>query len=152
MKRLAALSLIMLFVFSSTGCRRGLRLWGLRGTPCRAGAPGPMMQPGMMQPGMMQPGMMQPGMMQPNGPMATPSPAPVCCPPVDVCSPPVDCGCAVSSGYGAAVADGREVTVADTGYDIQPGEWLAPSSSTGTAAAPSASTPPASLPPSLPSR
>ena len=34
MKRFAFLTIALIVIASTTGCRRGLRLWGLRGAPC----------------------------------------------------------------------------------------------------------------------
>lgn len=60
----------------------------------------------------------------------------------------VDGGQVPGSIPGHMLADGTEVPLSDSGYNIQPGEWLGPAPTTGTANVAPA---PASLPPALPS-
>lgn len=48
---------------------------------------------------------------------------------------------------GSRLPDGTEVPLSDSGYNIQPGEWLAPAGNGGTANVAPA---PANLPPALP--
>ena len=83
MKRYAFLAIFLLLVVSSSGCRRGLRLWGVRGGPCApayAGAvPRTVLPPQFPQ-------------TVPVAPTAV-APAAPCCP-TPTCTPcPTDCGC-----------------------------------------------------------
>ncbi|MEM7316153.1 MAG: hypothetical protein AAF497_23710 [Planctomycetota bacterium] len=119
MKRFAFLTILLLFVCSSTGCRRGLRLWGVRGGPCAQGmvgaAPRAVLPPQF-----------------PQIPQGVPGPAAAapCCP-TPTCTPcPTDCGCPTTDAnydpaYGASVAppaNGSSFVQNDTGFDVRPGE------------------------------
>lgn len=157
MKRLAALAVIMMFVVSSTGCRRGLRLWGLRGAPCQPAPTAPAFGGGGGLLGGLGAGAGQGGPM-----MGAPMPTTTCCPPVEC--PPIDCGCAtgasIDPGYASVGGSGMNI-VSDPGFQINPGETLAdigPSSIgpspqvIGTATAPPSplvNPPPAAMAPGL---
>lgn len=172
MKRLAALAVIMMFVVSSTGCRRGLRLWGLRGAPCQPAPTAPAFGGGGggLLGGLGQGGLGQ-GLGQ-AGAMGAPMPTTTCCPPIEC--PPIDCGCATGSaidpGYagmgmeGQIVGGQNMVKTFDSGMPLGPGETLAgvgpaqpqvlgstQPAVPGTASAPSTGFAPANSLPALPS-
>ncbi len=148
MKRLAFVTIVLIVVASTTGCRRGLRLWGLRGAPCM-----PTCSPVPGNAGQTAPGMGMGMGVMPGMPSPTAVPPQPCCPvtvPMQSYSQGIDCGCPpggtsmpYTQGYMGAGCDGvtgigSEVPVSDTGFDIRPGEYLSP----GTA--------PASVAPTLP--
>ena len=107
MKRFAFLTILLIVIASTTGCRRGLRLWGLRGAPCvpPVAAPTPVL----------------PGAYAAPSPAYAPVVAPNCCP--DVVQPaPLDCGCATEGlSYDPAYRSAPPV-VSDSGYRVLPGE------------------------------
>ena len=102
MKRLAMFAVVLLVFANVSGCRRGLRLWGVRGAPCAPCAPAYGVAP---------------------APAAVPSVQYSGC---ETC-PPTNCYDAgagyAGAGY-AGCADGQTQLIYDGGYNIRPGETL----------------------------
>ncbi len=125
MKRYALLAIVLLFVVSSSGCRRGLRLWGVRGGPCAQAYAGAIPR-NVAPPQFPQFPQGQPGLTPvPGAPTGLQQPP--CCP---TCTPcPTDCGCPTDGNYdpaygsiGGQPANGSSFVQNDTGYDVRPGE------------------------------
>ncbi len=132
MKRFVFVTIVLIVIASTSGCRRGLRLWGCRGARCAPAY-------GTMAP-----------MPAPPPPAAYPAYPPPCvsypaCPDPCACPPSYDCGCETSSvpAYTGYSGCSPEIPVSDSGYDLQPGEYMVPPSANGMQ--------PANAPPTLPS-
>ncbi len=138
MKRFAFLTIVLIVIALTGGCRRGLRLWGVRGAPCWQTTAAPAAAaPTMAPPTYAAPAMAPPAYAAPCLP---PCPCPPVCPTCPTPSyQPVDCGCAVpayssgpsysdpgyaSPGYGDLGLPAGGQIVSDTGYNLQPGETL----------------------------
>ncbi len=139
MKRLAFVTIVLIVIASTSGCRRGLRLWGCRGARCAPayGTMAPMPAPTP-----------QPPMAYPACPPACPPPCvsyPACPDPCGYSTTAYDCGCETTSGpaYTGYSGCSPEIPVSDSGYNLQPGEYMVSPSTDAM--------PPANVPPTLPS-
>ena len=128
MKRFAFLTIVLIVIASTTGCRRGLRLWGMRGGACTPTAT-PVPPAGVL------PGAYAPAA-QGVAPVYSPAVAP--CP----CEQPLplEYGCGTEGvpfdpAYGGSTGPGwgaASPIVGDTGYNVGPNEIFGGDTGSGT--------------------